>query len=398
MTKKILVAIALVAVVIGTLTAGDFETTDFYEKNFSIAGTNADLLGMGGAGVAIMDNENAFFTNPAALAEKKFKLSLPSVSVTTYHVNDLTKKDENGKSAIDKIKDSENTSAMISSLLDVVGTQFAPLMRADASLAMALPFGLGLGVYTGDTVYTYSGSVIDTVDVTASLGFAHSFKLGSAKLAVGLAGKFSAFGVSERVKAADFSALSDEDATMIVAVATGWTPLLDVGATLSWHGFNFGVACTNIFLSDGYKMDIESVEVKNIGSEYEKFVSLEREGDFKLKYDPNLKVGVAYELDTSLLDLKVACDLTDLITLYNERSTLDGRRILKNISAGAEVGLLDMLKVRGGLSSGYWTAGASVDIWLLRLDCAYFWQELGTSAGQRGLDGLTIRFNLGWER
>ncbi len=397
MIKRIITTFLILALAFTTLSASDFATSEMGRRERTP--NNAELLGMGGAGVAITDSENAFFTNPAALAEKKFRLSIPSVSVTTYHVSELLKKDADGKTAIDKIKSSEDTAGMVTSILNVVGTQFAPLVRVDSAVSMVLPFGLGFGVYAGDTAYTYSGSVIDEMDVTAVLGFAHKFNIGSsAKLSFGVSGKFSALGVSERIKASDLSALSDDEKTMVVAVATGWAPLMDVGAIFSWHGLSFGIACTDILLTGGYKMDIENVAVKNIGTEYEKFMSLERDGDFVIKADPDLKAGVAYELDTSIIDLKVALDITDLITLFKDKDNLNGRRIMRNVSAGAEVGLLGTFVVRGGLNSGYWTAGASVDLWALRIDCAYFWQEMGSSAGQRGLDGLTIRFNLGWER
>lgn len=359
---------------------------------------NAKLLGMGGAGVAIIDTENAFFANPAALGEGKFRLSIPSVGMTLYHVNDLIQKDADGKSALDKIiAEESNTASKVSTVLNVVGTQFAPLAKADVTTSIILPFGLGFGVYASDTAYTYSGSVIDELDVTAAVGYGMQFNIGQAKLSFGVTGKFSAMAFTQRVKASDIIGMT-EGSSMDIAVASGWVPLLDAGVNLSFHGFNLAVVCSDINLFGGYTLNVDTIDVQNIGTEYEKFTTLERNGDIVITNDPNLKIGLGYEIDTSIFDLKLACDVADIIPLIKDRENFTARKLLKHVNAGAEIGLFDMFVIRGGLNSGYYTVGASFDLWLLRIDAAYFWEELGTAAGQRGLDGLTVRFNIGWER
>lgn len=359
---------------------------------------NAALLGMGGAGIAIMDSENAFFANPAALGEGKFRLSVPSAGMTVYHMYDLIKKDAAGKSALDKIlAEDSDTATKVSTVLDVVGTQFAPLAKVDTTTSIIFPFGLGFGVYASDTAYTYSGSVIDELDVTALVGYGHNFNIGKSKLSFGVTGKFSAVAFTQRVKSADIIGMT-EGSSLNIAVASGWAPLLDAGLNFSIHGFNVAVVCSDINLAGGYIFNIDTVDIQNIGTDYEKFTSFERNGDIVINNDPNLKFGIGYELDTSLFDFKIACDVRDILPLIKDSDSFTARKLLKHISAGAELGLLDMFIVRGGLNSGYYTVGASFDIWLLRIDAAYFWEELGTAAGQRGLDGFTIRFNIGWER
>ena len=54
--------------------------------------------------------------------------------------------------------------------------------------------------------------------------------------------------------------------------------------------------------------------------------------------------------------------------------------------------------MRGGLSQGYWTLGVGIDLWAIKMDIAYFSQEFGDRVGDNGLDGLTIRFNIGFDR
>lgn len=404
LTILIITAIALTSVFAETETStfkDDILNSRIYKditERKSHMPNNAELLGMGGAGIAIMDSKNAFFANPASLGEGKFRLSVPSVGMTVYHVNDLIKKDADGKSAVDKIiAEGSDTASKVSTILDIVGTQFAPLAKVDVTTSITLPCGFGIGVFASDTAYTYSGSVIDELDVTAAVGFGHLFNIGKAKLSFGVTGKFSAMAFSQRVKASDIISMTDGSA-MNIAVASGWAPLLDAGINFSLYGFNVAVVCSDINLTGEYILNVNTVNVQNIATEYEKITSLERNGDVVIKTEPNLKFGIGYELDTPFLDLKLASDVTDILPLIKDKDNFTARKLLKHVSAGVEIGLLDMFIVRGGLNSGYYTVGASFDLWALRVDAAYFWEELGTAAGQRGLDGLTVRFNLGWER
>ena len=71
---------------------------------------------------------------------------------------------------------------------------------------------------------------------------------------------------------------------------------------------------------------------------------------------------------------------------------------MSHIKAGAELRLLSFLDVRGGFNQGYWSVGAGLDLAIVKIDVAYFWQEFGKKVGDYGLDGLSIRVNVGYDR
>ena len=51
----------------------------------------ARARGMGTTGVAVTGRSDTFYVNPAALASKRFQLSVPSLQVTAYHIDDAVK-------------------------------------------------------------------------------------------------------------------------------------------------------------------------------------------------------------------------------------------------------------------------------------------------------------------
>ena len=57
------------------------------------------------------------------------------------------------------------------------------------------------------------------------------------------------------------------------------------------------------------------------------------------------------------------------------------QQIGKKIHTGIELDF-PVIALRGGLSQGYYTAGASIDLWLLQLDAATYGVELGEYPGQ----------------
>ncbi len=404
--KKILTVLLIALICFSSLYAEEAAAatvTDYkadfksdYDKTpaaYSYAGirfvpTNARMAAMGGAGLSLVKAENGLFVNPASLAEGAFKLSLPSVSVTLYHVYDIL----NNK-LLDKVKE-DNKDALVTAILDTVGTETAPLFSADASTSLVLPFGLGLGVYARDTVYTSSGTVIDYVETSAALGYAYGFNFGEFRLSAGVTGKMNVIAFNQRLKLAQV-VKSEDLKKMSLNIAVGASlPVIDLGLTAEWKGLSASVVLSNLFAK--YKMGIVNTSIENAAETAKSKIAYD---DFTIETKPSLDAGFGYEFDSSIFGFAVAADMKDLLGMFNElKDGEKGRVIMKHLSAGVEVGLIDMLMLRGGFSSGYFTLGAAVDFFALRIEAAYYWNEYGKAAGQKGLDGLTIRFNLGYER
>lgn len=405
--KKIITLLLVFALAVTALSADaneDFineynSTPDAYSGIGSgFRHANPEILGMGGAGVALMESDHAFYLNPASITEGRFRLSLPSSTLTIYHVYDFLKPDSNDRSFIDKVmnmssaSDEENIE-LLSEALNIIGTQFSPMLRFDASTGLIIPIGkfaFGLNVDVTDTVYTYSGSIIDEVNSQIALGLGYKLEFGNLSLSLGLDGKYSILAFNRRIRATDFI---DFDGDFALTVASGAAPLFDFGATLKYKGWSVGAALRDINFSD-YRMNVITEKVSDTSVS----TILESGDDFTVRLNPNLTMGFGYTIETNIVDVKAAFDLNDIISLAEYSGAVSGKAFFKHINAGVEVGLLNTLYLRAGVSSGYYTAGVSFDIFLIRIDAAYYWKEMGDTAGQRGLDGLSIRFNVGCER
>ena len=64
---------------------------------------------------------------------------------------------------------------------------------------------------------------------------------------------------------------------------------------------------------------------------------------------------------------------------------------------GAELGLLGRhIVLRGGLNQGYPSAGAELDVWVLKFGYVYYSEEMGPYAGQDKDSRHLAQLSLGW--
>jgi hypothetical protein len=91
------------------------------------------------------------------------------------------------------------------------------------------------------------------------------------------------------------------------------------------------------------------------------------------KSDINLGVG----LEKDLAGVNFAWNLD-----YRHSNYPGSQQVGKKIHTGVELDF-PVIALRGGLSQGYYTAGASIDLWLLQLDAATYGVELGEYPGQQ---------------
>ena len=409
--KKIFTVLLIALMCFSALSAEETSAVDF-KKEFKdeyaassaaylnagsrFAPTNARMAGMGGAGLSLVEAEYGLFVNPASLAEGKLRISLPSVSVTLYHAYDALKKDSNGKNLFDKIGGDKDT--LVAAVLNVVGTELAPLASADVSASLVLPFGLGIGLYGRDTIYTYSGTAVDQLDVSLALGYAYGLNLGDFRVSAGVTAKMNVLAFNQRLKVA--TVIKSEDIKeMSMNVAVGYSvPVIDFGVTGEWkkgpNDISASLVVSNLFSK--YRMGIVNTSINGVGETVKSDIKYD---DFTIKTKPSVDFGLGYEFESSFVDFAVAADLTDLVGMFSSlKGGEAGRVILRHLNTGVEVSLIDTFAFRAGMSSGYFTVGTAIDLFALRIEAAYYWNEMGTAAGERGLDGLTIRFNLGYER
>ena len=336
------------------------------------------------------------------------------------------KKDENGNSAIENIEkmssgDMKNSdvNTMMNLISSLIGSGKGKIASFEASTGLiANVFGVAANV--SDTIRTFNGTVFDDLKVSTVAGLGFGFGGDEVKFTVGGSFKYNVNIFTRRMGLGDFQAMmnsdsngnsgsgsdpassSEENTLSNIPLAVGYGMPLDFAVSLKYYGLSATAVLTdvNLFGLGDYKYGILVPSDEMTSTSATTFVkNLDKESVFKFKPKMDLDLGIGYEGKLSFIGFKAAADFVDLISLVRE---LDGRYSAKNVllnhtKAGAEISLFDMIKVRGGINSGYLTLGGSFNIGIITVDTAYYWEELGSFAGHNGLDCMTIRFNLGWD-
>ena len=402
------------------------EDIAFADSLASFTPVNPKMMGMGGAGLAINSRLDALFTNPSVLGRGKVRIAIPSVTFSINHIYDLMKKDENGNSAIENIEkmssgDMKNSdvNTMMNLISSLIGSGKGKIASFEASTGLiANVFGVAANV--SDTIRTFNGTVFDDLKVSTVAGLGFGFGGDEVKFTVGGSFKYNVNIFTRRMGLGDFQAMmnsdsngnsgsgsdpassSEENTLSNIPLAVGYGMPLDFAVSLKYYGLSATAVLTdvNLFGLGDYKYGILVPSDEMTSTSATTFVkNLDKESVFKFKPKMDLDLGIGYEGKLSIIGFKAAADFVDLISLVRE---LDGRYSAKNVllnhtKAGAEISLFDMIKVRGGINSGYLTLGGSFNIGIITVDTAYYWEELGSFAGHNGLDCMTIRFNLGWD-
>ena len=402
------------------------EDIAFADSLASFNPVNPKMMGMGGAGLAINSSLDALFTNPSVLGRGKVRIAIPSVTFSINHIYDLMKKDENGNSAIENIEkmssgDMKNSdvNTMMNLISSLIGSGKGKIASFEASTGLiANVFGVAANV--SDTIRTFNGTIFDDLKVSTVAGLGFGFGGDEVKFTVGGSFKYNVNIFTRRMGLGDFQAMmnsdsngnsgsgsdpassSDENTLSNIPLAVGYGMPLDFAVSVKYYGLSATAVLTdvNLFGLGDYKYGILVPSDEMTSTSATTFVkNLDKESVFKFKPKMDLDLGVGYEGKLSIIGFKAAVDFVDLISLVRE---LDGGYSAKNVllnhtKAGAEISLFDMIKVRGGINSGYLTLGGSFNIGIITVDTAYYWEELGSFAGHNPLDCMTIRFNLGWD-
>ncbi|MFP4382785.1 MAG: hypothetical protein ACLFST_09970 [Spirochaetia bacterium] len=108
---------------------------------------------------------------------------------------------------------------------------------------------------------------------------------------------------------------------------------------------------------------------------------------FGLQYSPNLGV-----LDRYISDLKLMLDYRDILDFLTHPATT--RNFLLKFGFGAEVTLLDILKLRGGFSEGLFAAGFGIDLSFITVNAAMYGTERSMEPGLKPVFNVALGFDL----
>ena len=381
--------------------------------------TSARVASMGGAGLAVFNNQDSLYMNPASLGEKGLVFNVPNFALTLYNIKDVYVDSGLSDALVKdftKIMDVDYlTGDLLSSFIEVLTASGRnKLATIDAGIgtklgrfAFALDSQVNLNTFN---TYGVSGlNVIPQVDVAATFGLGFRFFRDSAfNFDVGVSASLQ---VRAFMKAVDINTFSDafksgstEKSLEILGsnpVYIGWAVPLTVGININMpFGFTLANVVSNIHLING-GFNYIVTDYNSIADDYTGAVSdVFGESAFVRKSPVNYSIGLGWAPDLGwfewILDPTIAVDVVDVIGLADEFNTIG---FLSRLKAGIELQMFKVLELRAGLNGGYISVGAGVNLFnVIHCEVGYYWNEFGDVLGQKDVDALTIRFNIGWER
>lgn len=320
---------------------------------------------MGGTSIAFARGTDALFYNPAALA----KVEGYSFKILGTHLGAST----NSQRLVDQMGSGSGSTISPSDLLGLYGNTYF----AEASLmsGMVFPY-FGAGAYSYNyTAEKFNDPVFPTFDVNffSEYGYivAGAIPLGD-RSSIGIAGRHAKrWAANEKILVADLIGTTERDLIE--------SRFLNKGA---------GEALDFSFLTSFPNSDVSLAVVwKDVGdTRYRPYSGVGPD-----RQENNLSLGLAWQKAIGIMDVTTAFE-------YNYIREV-GTDFSKKIHAGAEVsfGLIDL---RAGLSQGYLSYGAGVDLWLISLDVAAYSEELGSVIGQERNDRYqaTLSINLDFDQ
>lgn len=324
-------------------------------------------LGMGNAYVAVADDFNALFYNPAGLARLKswdFEIINPFVMATSNVKGLVADAQNNVKSG--------STLSTLELLEKHTGENFGVGLGLTPHFVFR-GFGVGIGIEAGVQAEFHRDVTVDLdtgLRVVLPIAFAKNFW--NERISVGAAVKLRArAGVDQNFSIDDIEAFQksknnsptpgqeNRDLEDYVQAGTGYgadigilfTPTKVMEPTL-------GISVTDI---GGTSYDAYDVAGSSLGAPELQLASV--------------NVGVsAKPWKGEWSYLTTAIDMHSINQPYS---------FSKKLSLGVEGGLGNILKVQTGLYQGYMTAGLQFDVGLLNLRILTYAEEIGTSAGYR---------------
>lgn len=296
-------------------------------------------LGMGNAYVAVADDYNALFYNPAGLARLKewdgefLNPALESAQRTMKFISDL-------------VGLAQNKSQSLGDVLKLFREQSGKYhhMALYTTPHLIFPhFGLGIGFSTSASLVTHSNINIEFdsgIRLVAPMSFAMNF-MGN-KLSLGATAKFlSRAGINHSFTMETLNAFTNNQTDDLIEAGYG-------------VGMDFGLLFTPI---EPMKPTIGISVTDAGGSSYsEAAQGTARTPEIRL---PSVNTGFSFR--------PVESDRTYLLVAVDAHMINQPIHYSHKLNLGVEWGFSDIIKIQGGLKEGYFTSGFQFDVGLLNL-------------------------------
>ncbi|PKL07030.1 MAG: hypothetical protein CVV53_01380 [Spirochaetae bacterium HGW-Spirochaetae-9] len=337
----------------------------FAETLTGLVAKDAKTMGMGGASKVFADRYQALWGNPAALASAKGSLTFADVSAWLYIKPTLSKIEDVQTLMADGTSDEDRISLI---------NQFqAENNGLGGGTAVGLGWagkGFGLGMNIVADTYTEGLKLKLMTQLNGVVGLAFPFHLGPVTIKAGLDGRI--FFRTDSDGLWPLMSMSDNP-----NVINGTGLAADVGAIVELGPFMVGASVRDL----GMEFDMGKGTLEQVGN-----MDLPLPNPTAYTLQPQVYAGAGVKLGGRLLATSVFAEVSDALAVFEDNDVL-----WTNLHAGAEVKLLSMLSVRGGLNQGYVSLGAGLDFLFLHADVAMFTEEIGLYAGHRPRSGIAVQ-------
>ena len=330
---------------------------------------SAYFLGRGDTGIAIADDEDAIFYNPAGLALGK------GIYKKTVLVSPLIEVSEDTRSLAKQMLAQDGTS--ISTLREHVGKpQHAGLYNFTGIVLRRAALGAFASATTdlliskdpeSGGLEKLSANLVNNAGLTFSL----ADTIFSENLMVGVTGKYLYRGVADiDVSVIDAKEFQSKKSSELLGYGTGAGA--DLGLMYLVPGRtprSFGISVLNVGHMPIIKTNEDSADLD------------------KLKQTVN--VGLALEPGTQFSKFRLLVDVWDVTNSISKNA-------LKKIHVGGELTVRDFIGFTVGINQGAPSAGFYVDMYLARLDIGMYTEETDDRVGTRPDRRLYLRLKMGF--
>ena len=320
-------------------------------------------LAMGNAYVAVADDFNALFYNPAGLARLDTwhgELFNPQLGVSQTTLSTIK--------SFTKLASSD--SAGVDSTLSAFETMTGKPQWVNLGLTPHLVFpgfGIGLGLDVGGSMVihrTISADVDAGATAILPIAFAKNFLEDRLSLGMAVKGVFKQ-GVEREFSLADITAFSKKSSD------SSGNSLKDYVVGGTGFGVDLGMLFTPVQTGEP-TIGISVADLGGTPYQAQKSGSLEL-GAPKPR-EPAVNTGISFK--------PIKTDSYYVLTTMDAHAINQPMHFSKKLNFGTEWGFGRVLKVQAGLHQGSLSGGIQLDAWLLVLRFATYAEELGSVAGQ----------------
>ncbi len=380
------------------LACGPAFGADFAEVPF--APLMPEIMGQGGGMVANSHGWGSFFANPAGLSRERGATTLLESGAWMY-----SRPDRIGQFAFDSImgRGSDDVFGLVNTELTSGG------LGAGASIGLGYAGnGLGLGLaIVADSYFWGPTAMGASGDMTVTVGF-----MGGVAYPVIVAGVPIHIGGLVRPMIRVHAPLENTDALAMFAALASQSDVfaaissasavygvgvgLDLGAIAELGWVTLGLAVRDL---GGTTFNYSSNALANIASAFGAQMGFPPGAAVADRYTIPMDVSVGLSLHPDLgavaaiIDPTLHLDIDDAVSVV--RSIASGEETFwTRVRAGAELRLLSIASLWGGLDGGYLTFGAGLHLVFLDASMAVFTREMGRYIGDRPSAGATLELAI----